>query len=315
MDFNNAARQRIMTRNDVIIGSFWGLGAASWHSVVPNAVHLLQHIPAIELVFFRNLIGMTIFLSIVCWKGFGFLKTERIWTHVQRNFCNFLGMWLWFIALGALPIATAVSLHFTVPLMVVILAILLLGERPGLRRLMPTVIGFLGVLIILRPGSLPISPAAFLVLGSAFAYAGVAIYTRSLGATDHPNTTTFYYQLMVAAFSAASMGFGYFLATSFPELGISKLDFVWVVPELSDIPALLLLAIAGTLAPYCLVRALVHAETTIIEPIEYLRLPISAGIAWILFGQTTDLWTWVGAAVIAGATLFMAQHETRVASK
>ena len=112
-----------MTRRDIIVGSFWGLGAAAWHSVVPNAVHLLQHIPAIELVFFRNLIGMTIFLSIVCWKGFGFLKTERIWAHFQRNFYNFIGMWLWFIALAALPIATAVSLHFTVPLMVVVLAI------------------------------------------------------------------------------------------------------------------------------------------------------------------------------------------------
>ena len=304
-----------MTRKDVIVGSFWGLGAAAWHSVVPNAVHLLQHIPAIELVFFRNLIGMTIFLSIVCWKGFGFLKTERIWAHVQRNFYNFIGMWLWFIALAALPIATAVSLHFTVPLMVVVLAIFFLGERPGMGRLIPTLIGFLGILIILRPGALTISPAAFLVLGSALAYAGVAIYTRSLGATDHPNTTTFYYQLMLTTFSAASMGFGYFLAISFPELGISKSDFIWVAPQLGDVPALLLLAIAGTLAPYCLVRALVHAEATIIEPIEYLRLPISAGIAWLLFGQTTDLWTWVGAIVIAGATLFMAQNETRAASK
>ena len=159
-------------------------------------------------------------------------------------------MWLWFIALAALPIATAVSLHFTVPLMVVVLAIIFLGERPGMGRLIPTLIGFLGILIILRPGALTISPAAFLVLGSALAYAGVAIYTRSLGATDHPNTTTFYYQLMLTTFSAASMGFGYFLAISFPELGISKSDFIWVAPQLSDVPALLLLAIAGTLAPY-----------------------------------------------------------------
>jgi len=302
-----------MTRHDVIVGAFWGLGAAAWHSVVPNAVNLLKHIPAIELVFFRNVIGMTIFLSIVCWKGFGFLKTTRFWTHVQRNLCNFTGMWLWFASLSALPIATAVSLHFTVPLMVVILAIVFLGERPGPGRLIPTLIGFAGVLIILRPGTLPISPAAFLVLGSALAYAGVAIYTRSLGGTDHPNTTTFYYQLMVATFSAISMGVGYLIATLIPALGVPVADFTWVTPEVADIPALLLLAGAGTLAPYCLVRALVHAETTIVEPIEYLRLPISAAIAWLLFDQTTDMWTWAGAAVIAGATLYMTRHEARSA--
>ncbi|MEK9684436.1 MAG: DMT family transporter [Rhodospirillaceae bacterium] len=303
-----------MTRKDIVIGSFWGLGAATWHSVVPNAVNLLQHIPPIELVFLRNLIGMIIFLSFVCWKGFSFLKTNRIWTHVRRNLCNFAGMWLWFIALSALPIATAVSLHFTVPLMVVVLAIAFLGERPGLGRLIPTFIGFAGVLIILRPGSMPFNTAAFLVLGSAFAYAGVAIYTRVLGATDHPNTTTFYYQLMVAIFSAISMGIGYWIATRYPISGLAAADFAWVTPNSNDIPALLLLAIAGTLAPYCLVRALVHAETTIIEPIEYLRLPISAAIAWFLFDQKTDIWTWLGAAIIAGATLYMARHETKMAA-
>lgn len=306
-------RHRPMTSNDVVIGVVWAMGAAAWHSVVPIAVNLLNHIPAIELVFFRNVIGMTIFLLVVGWRGFGFIRTIRLFEHFQRNLCNFAGMWLWFAGLALLPVATAVALHFTVPLMVVFLAIIFLGERPGLARWIATLIGFGGVLIILRPGAVEISPAAFLVLGSALSYAGVAIYTRSLGTTEHPNTTTFYYQLMLTLFAPISMLAGWLLVTYLPGLGIPASPFNWVTPVLADLPALLLLAVAGTLAPYCLVRGLIHAETTIVEPIEYLRLPITAAIAWFVFDQTTDYWTWIGAAVIAGSTLYMARHETRAA--
>ena len=87
-------------------------------------------------------------------------------------------MWLWFAGLALLPIAKAVALHFTIPLMVVPLAIILLRERPGLARLICTLIGFGGVLVILRPGAVPIDFSVLLVLGSALSYAGVSIYTR-----------------------------------------------------------------------------------------------------------------------------------------
>ncbi len=222
-------------------------------------------------------------------------------------------MWMWFAGLSALPIAAAVSLHFTIPLMVIVLAIIFLGERPGPSRLIPTFIGFVGIIVILRPGTLPINNSALLVLGSALSYGAVAIYTRSLGATEHPNTTTFYYQMMVCAFSALSMSIGWLIAMYLPDETLQVLNFRWIIPNTADIPALLLLAISGTLAPYCLVRALVHAEATIIEPIEYLRLPISAGIAWLIFDQATDVWTWVGATIIAGSTLYMTRSEAKMA--
>ena len=297
--------------NPVLIGVTWGLGAAAAHSFVPIAVGLLNHIPAIELVLFRNLLGLMILLAIVSWRGFQFLRTNRLGFHIQRNLTNFLGMWLWFAGLAFLPIAKAVALHFTVPLMVVILAVIFLRERPGPVRLICTLIGFGGVLVILRPGTVPLSPAAFLVLGSALAYAGVAIFTRSLGKTDHATTTTFYYQFMLSIFAAVSMLIGWLLMTYVPGFEISPNWFTWVTPTFADIPGLLLLAISGTVAPYCLVRAFIHAEATIVEPIEYLRLPITAFIAYLVFDQTTDIWVWAGAAIIAGSTYYMARHEAK----
>lgn len=285
-----------MSSNDVLLGVLWGLGAAACHSLVPIAVRMLSsHIPAVELVFFRNLIGLVFLLSIVSWRGFGFLRTSRIKVHFPRNLLNFTGQWLWFAGLTMLTLSKAVALHFTLPLMAAVLAIIFLRERPGPTRIVCTVVGFAGVLVILRPGAVPIGWAAVLVLGSALCYAGVGIFTRVLGRTDSPATTTFYYQLMVMLFALG------------PTL------YVWVTPAWSDVPALLLLAAAGTAAPYCLVRGLVHAEVSVVEPIEYLRLPITATLAWIIFSESTDGWTWVGALIIVLSTWYMTRHEHKSA--
>ena len=300
-----------MTSRDVMMGTMWGLMAAFCHSFVPIAVRLLDHIPPIELVFFRNIIGLILFLLIVSWHGFGFIRTLRFGFHFQRCFLNFVGMWLWFAGLALLPIAKAVALHFTIPLMVVPLAIILLRERPGLGRLICTLIGFGGVLIILRPGAVPVDISVFLVLGSALSYAGVSIYTRLLGNTESPETTTFYYHALLSIFALVSMAIGWAIAAYVSAAGLSTGAFQWVAPTLGDAPALLLLAVSGGLAPYCLVRAFVHAEATIVQPVEYLRLPITAFLAYLVFGQTTDLWVWTGAAVIVGSTYYMARHESR----
>jgi drug/metabolite transporter (DMT)-like permease len=285
-----------MTSRDVMLGVGWGLGAALCHSFVPIGVRMLSdHIPTVELVFFRNLIGLVFLVCILSWRGFGSLRTSRIKAHFVRNTLNFAGMWLWFTGLSLLPLSTAVALHFTLPLMVVILAMLFLGERPSATRIVCTIIGFGGVLVILRPGTVSIGGAAFLVLASALCYAGVGIFTRVLGRTEAPATTTFYYQAMVAGFALI------------PTM------FVWVTPSLEDIPAMLLLAAAGTAAPYCLVRGLVHAEVTIVEPLEYLRLPFTATLAWLIFNEATDPWTWLGAVIIALSTWYMTRHAHKAA--
>lgn len=285
-----------MTSHDVFLGVFWSVLAAVFHSFVPIGVRMLSgHMPSIEIVFFRNTIGLLLFLALFCWRGLGFVKTRHIGLHFQRNLVNFTGMWLWFAALGLMPLSKAVALHFTVPIWATVLAIIVLTERPGPRRLTATAIGFCGVLVILRPGAIPIGSASLMVLGSAMLYAGVGIYSRVLGRTDDPATTTFYYQLMLSVFALG------------PSL------FEWVAPVWADLPALLLVAAAGTLAPYCQIRAFTHAEASVVSPIDFLRLPIAAGVAWMLFGETTEAWTWAGAAVIFGATYYMTVVASRSA--
>lgn len=283
-----------MSSRDFVLGAAWAVAAASLHALVPVAVRLLAgHMPVIEIVFFRNFLGLMFFVAYFAWRGFGAMSTARIGLHLQRNLCNFAGMWLWFAAIAAMPIAKAIALHFTEPLMATVLAIAFLGERPALRRWLAIGAGFVGVLIILRPGAVPFEWPALMALGSAFLYAGTVIYTRMLGRTDSPATTTFYYQLMLAAFA---------LPFAVP---------VWVWPVWADVPGLALLAVAGTAAPYCIIRAFKHAEASAIAPFNFLRLPITAGFAFLLFGETTDAWTWVGAGLIFTAAYLMTRAERR----
>jgi drug/metabolite transporter (DMT)-like permease len=285
----------IMSSRDFLIGAAWAVAAAALHAMMPISVRLLSgDMPTIEIVFFRNAMGLAFFFCYFAWRGFGALSTPRFSLHLQRNICNFVGMWLWFSALAAMPVAKAVALHFTEPLMATLLAMLFLGEAPALRRWLAVGAGFVGVLIVLRPGTIPISLPALMVLGSALLYAGVVIYSRILGRFDSPAVTTFYYQLMLTLFSL-------------PFLVVAD----WVIPTWANLPGLLLLGIAGTAAPYCIIRAFKYAEASAVTPFNFLRLPITAGAAFLLFDEPTEFWTWVGAGMIFAAAYFMTRAEHR----
>lgn len=283
---------------NILHGVGWALLAGALYSLVPVGVRLVSgHLPAIEIVFFRNFFGFVVFLAIFAWRGGYSLKTRRFGFHLQRNIINFFGMWLWFAGLGLMPLGKAVALHFTEPLWVALLAIVFLGERPGIYRWGAIAVGFCGALVIIRPGAIQIGLPTLMILASAFSYAAVVIYSRSLARTDSPATTTFYYQAMLTVFAF------------FPML------WVWVAPEWQDLPGLLLVSTVGTAAPYCIIRAFKYAEASIISPLNFMRLPLTVTYAYVIFGESTSLWVWLGAAVIFIAAYMMTRGEIRAAAK
>jgi S-adenosylmethionine uptake transporter len=289
-----AAHRGGMLPQSFIAGAAWAVAAAAFYALVPVAVKLVAgRLPPIEIVFFRNAIGLVFFVAFFAWRGFGSLRTARFSLHLQRNLCNFVGMWFWFAAIAMMPVAKAIALHFTEPLMAATLAMVFLGEKPRMSRWVAIGAGFAGVLIVLRPGVIPIGAPALMVLGSALLYAGVSVYTRFLGRTDAASTTTFYYQGMLTLFALP------------PAL------FVWVTPALTDVPALLLVAASGTVAPYCLIRAFRYAEASALSPFGFLRLPVTAGLAFLLFGEATEIWTWIGATLIFSAAYYNTRAERR----
>ncbi len=281
-------------RQNFTVGVFWAILAAALHSAVPLGVRMLSdNLPAVQIVFLRNFLGLFFFLIFFSFYGFGKLRTTKFSFHLQRNICNFVGMWLWFEAISMMPVAKAIALHFIEPLVAALLAILFLGERSRATRWLALGTGLLGVLIILRPGVIPIGVGALMALGSAVLYAGVSVYSRHLGRTDPASTTTFYYQAMLTFFA------------------LPPAMFVWVMPNSTDIPGIMVVVIAGTAAPYCLIRAFRYAEAGALLPFGFLRLPVTAGFAFVLFGEPTEIWTWVGAVLIFGAAWYNTRSERR----
>ena len=289
-----AGGARSAAPNLVLQGICWAVAAAMFHSLVPVAVRWMSaKFPAIEIVFLRNLLGFLFLLALYSGRGLTALRTKRISIHIQRSLSNFIGMWMWFYAIGIMPIGQAIALHFTTPLWAALLAVMILRERPGMSRWVAIGAGFVGVMVILRPGSVPFGWASAMVLASASLYAMTTIYTRVVGRTDDAGVTTFYYQFFLMAFSAG------------PAL------WTWVMPSWSDMPAILMLGAVGTIAPYCIIRALKSAEATVTAPFDFLRMPFTTFMGFLFFNESTSIWVWVGGAIIFGATYYMTWREAR----
>ena len=279
----------------VLRGIAWAVVSMAMFTMTPVFVRFVSSdMHAAEIIFHRSLIATAVLLVWFVWRDIARLRTRVFKSHIGRSALNFGGMVLWFQAIIAMPLAEATALHFTLPLYTVIFAALFLRERVGWRRWSATVIGFLGVLIVLRPGAVPISTPALMVLASAAFYGGAVVMIKLLTRTDAALPIAFYSNLLMGV------------------IALVPTIFLWQGPTLSDIPLLLTLAAIGTAAPYCFTRALVNLDASVVAPLDFLRLPFTALVAWLIFVEVPDQWTWVGAAVIFGSTTYVARRETRL---
>ncbi len=273
-------------------GALWAVIAAASFTGMPISVRLLSDtMSTFEIIFFRSLLGMTIMAPYFCWRGWGELRTAVPWIHFSRSAINFVGMVIWFYGLAVMPLAEAVAIHFTMPLFIVLLAALFLAERVGPRRWAATAIGFAGVLIVLRPGVAEVSLPAIGILISAALYGGAMVLIKKLTASESAAAIIFISHLIMLLLAAAPTA------------------MLWHPPGWEDVPALLILSVCGTVAPYCVTRALRVMDASIVAPFDFLRLPFTALAGWLLFAEFVDQWTWLGAAVIFGATTYIARRE------
>jgi drug/metabolite transporter (DMT)-like permease len=201
----------------------------------------------------------------------------------------------WFYGITIVPLATATAVNFTAPLFATMAAALVLHEDVRLRRWIAVVIGFVGVLVIMRPGRESLDPMLLLILLSAASSAMNNITVKYLVRTERPNT-------IVALFSVY-----------LTPLSLIPALFVWEWPDLKSLGALIGLGIIGTLAHLSVARAYLAADASACAPYEFVRLPYAALIGYLLFGEVSDGWTWVGAAIIAGAAIYVAHREAKLA--
>ncbi len=278
-------------------GALWMTAAAFTFAILIGLIRFIASEYAyhpFEIAFFRNFFGLLFMLPWLFRAGFQVLHTQRMGLHVTRSLVGLVAMLTWFTAITWMPLAEAVALSFTVPLFATAAAPFFLGERVGWRRWSATSVGFLGAMLLLRPGSEAIAPAALLVLFSAAMMAVSVILIKILSRSESANVTVTYMLIFLTPLSLI------------PAL------FVWKMPVLAELPALIALGVTATLAHLAMTRAFSVTDVTAILPFDYLRLPFVATIGFFAFGEMPDVWTWIGGGIIALAAIYIAERESRL---
>ena len=259
--------------------------------------YLAADVPALHIVWLRYITSAAILLAIVAaQRGQVPLRTKRPGLQLLRGLAAIAASIFFVSSLRSLAIADATATGFVAPLFVTALAIPLLGERVGWRRWLATVTGLIGVLIVVRPGGTDFQPASLLPVLSALAWALSLIITRLMSGTENP--------LATLTFSTV---FGAVVATLL-------LPLHWVPPTAQIASVGLFIGAVSTAGHWLVITSFRHAGASLLAPLSYIQLIWASVFGFLLFGSLPDLWTWVGAAIIAASGLYTA-HRERVRAK
>lgn len=262
------------------------------------AKFLTETLHPLQIVWSRQLgllIGVVIILAL---RGFSVLRTKHLKLQITRGALAASSATLFIVAVSFVPLADAVAVSFVAPFIVTIFAALVLREPVGIRRWTAVTIGFLGTLIVIRPGMGVIHPAVFLVLAAATFFAFRQIISRALSGSDRTVTTVAYTALV-----------GSFILTI-------PLPFVWQWPQ-GGLEIGLLVAMAGlaAVAEFLVIKALEVAQAVVVAPVQYSLLIWGTMYGFVVFGQLPDFWTWIGALIIVATGLYTLQRERAVSRR
>ena len=247
-----------------------------------------------QIAFFRNLFGFVIILPLMMRSGFSIFRTEKLGWHAGRSVINICAMFLYFNALAVAEVAHVTALAFSSPVFASILAVIFLGERIRLRRWMAIGMGFLGVLLVIRPGVIPLEPGPIMVVLSAFFWAVVLTITKIMSRTESSLTIVTYMNLFLALYSLG------------PAL------WFWTWPTLEGWIMLLIIGITGTAAQLCVTQSIRETDPTVVMPFDFLKLIWAAVLGFWVFGEVPDKFIWIGGAVIFASSFYLAWRENQI---
>ena len=266
-----------------------------------------------QVVLMRSLVALAviggIFLPLA--GGLDALRTRRPFMHMLRGLCVVVANMFFFLALATMPLADATAILFFAPMLITLMSAVLLGDAVGPRRWGAVVVGFLGIVLMLRPGAEAFQPAAILPVIAAFGYAGLSIVTRVIGSTERAITMAFYIQitfLFVSIAMGLAVGDGRFEQPEDATLAFLLREWVW--PPMADIPVLVVLGLSSAAGGYFISQGYRLAEPSLAAPFEYVSMPLAIVIGVIVFAEWPDLVAWTGIVVICGAGLYLFWRET-----
>ena len=253
--------------------------------------HVSADLHPFEITFFRNLFGLAAILPLAIRAGKSSFRSRQPRLQLLRTGFGLVAMLAWFYGLSVVPIAEATALSFTSVIFGSVGAALVLGERMRLRRWSAVLIGFAGVLIILRPGFADFDPAALVVLLSSVCWAAALLTVKRLSSTDSVICIVTWNSVLLTVLS---------LPVAIP---------VWVSPTMEQLGWLLLIGVLATLGHLAMTSAFKSSQATVVFPVDYMRLVWASLIGFFAFGEIPDAWTWVGGTIIFASTTYIAYRE------
>jgi drug/metabolite transporter (DMT)-like permease len=266
---------------------FWMLGAITSFCLMAVAARELDgHIDKFELLAIRSTVGIILLVIImIAIKRPTLMYTKRMNTHLGRNVFHFIGQFSWLVGIGLLPLAQVFAIEFTVPLWVLIMASLFLGEAITKRKVLSVALGLAGVAVILKPGMQVLDTGAIVMLIAALCFAVTFIITKSLLTTEHPLTVVFYMTLIQLPLGAMMAGAD------------------WTMPAPWMWPWVMAVALTGLSGHYCLSKAFQLADVSVVISVDFLRLPIIAAIGMWLYSEPVEVSVIFGGALMIVANL------------
>ena len=266
-----------------------------------------------QVMLIRSIVAMlfTLIIFVPIDGGFKYLRTQRLGLHLLRGFGIVVANLCFFTALISMPLAEVKAIFFIAPLLITALSVFLIGEKVGLRSWVAVLVGLLGVIIMLKPGSRFFNPASILPLVAALAYALVQIMTRKIGKNEKAATMACYIQLNFVAVSGLMgliFGDGHLADPSQPTL--NYLFRPWTFPSWGDSMIIIGIGLINGLAAYFISQAYRISKAVIIAPFEYVALPLSIFWSITIFGDWPDILSWLGMVLIAGAGLYVVYNES-----
>ena len=288
-----AASKKPVTDN--LRGIMWMLGSTVCLALMHTTIHHVSDtVHPFVVVFFRLFFALIVVIPFFIRDGLAPLKTSKLGLLTLRGVLNFGAMLCFFMALSMAPIADVTALSFTAPLFATLLAVLILKEKLGWRRVAAIVVGFVGTLVVLRPGFAEISTGYILVLVATIFWGACVIIIKTLSRTESSVTITTYMSLVMA------------------PLALVPALFVWSWPSLTDFAWLAFLGLLGGCGQMAVSQALRHAETHVAMPFDFVRLIWVSITGYLFFAEVPDIFVWLGGALIFSSTAYITIREHKI---
>lgn len=245
-----------------------------------------RELSVFQIMLLRSTLGMAMLWPLVhAAGGLKAVRTERLPQHALRNAVHYAAQYGWFVALTLISLAQVVSIEFTMPIWSAALAVVFLGEKMSKRKWFAVVLGLVGVAVIVRPGSGALDIGQFIALVSALGFAVSVVLVKSLTRTE------------------AAVAISFWMLVTQSVIGLIPALMVWQWPSAQVWGWVVVVAFCGTYSHYCFARAMQHADATVVVPMDFLRVPLTALVGWLVYSERMDLFTVLGVGLILSANM------------